>query len=201
MLKLIEPPTVETVCPSCKVVDCVMLGNDQASRKNVDTGVSFDRQIVLPINPYKMRVWCSTAASISTGSAYVLVPHDTVIFDTASGFNVSNHNFKIPLSGYYQVNGSAQTLWPSVSGSIYTTYLTIFVNGSAGSIGNTSLFTQASTPVTQTLSANVSDVIFLNQNDLVDLRITCAYSLAGGANPTIANQSWLTYWSMHLISV
>jgi hypothetical protein len=57
--------------------------------------------------PAMWRVYRASALTL-TASSQVIFPYDTVLFDSASGFSTSTHQYTVEIAGYYKV--SAQML-------------------------------------------------------------------------------------------
>lgn len=110
------------------------------------------------------RAHVGTAGSTGTGAQKV--PIDTVDYDPTASVSTTNHRFTAPAAGYYQVNGEVY-----VTGSA-NVYLYLYKNGASvtyGAPGN--LTSQQDT---------ISDLIYLNAGDYIELWVNTGSSVAYG---------------------
>lgn len=123
------------------------------------------------------KAYQNATVSVSTGTPTKL-PLNTQLWDTNNNYDhVTNYRFTATVPGYYQVNGCANYFTPGTNG-----FVSIYKNGAEESRGAAS----------DGLSANVSDVVYLNGiSDYIELYL---YQSSGGTvsyNPTAK----LTYFS------
>jgi len=134
-------------------------------------------------NPYKFRVYLSSAFTPGTSGASVLVPFDTLKFDTSSNFTLgASAKFTAPISGFYYfssqlaLNSSANTL----------IFISFFKNGSEDLRGNRITTRTADTDIV------LSGITQLSANDTYDVRIYM--QTAGGfeINAPLYQNNWFS---------
>lgn len=159
-------------------------------------------QIVLPINPYKMRVHLSANQSIANSSP-TTVAFDTVDFGV---FSTGTNSYTIPLSGYYAV--FVKLSWGTATQLTIIYQATLLVNGvnaQGGSsfmpAGGFSTLADGAVPG-NAFETPISDLRFFNAGDVLTVQgnqtnggAVALNILGGGA----AGET--SYWTMHLISI
>jgi len=169
------------------------------------TGNAFSFWAEIPITGWSSNVQMSSdtdtrvvAAKISssTGGSYTsgnttIVPYNTINFDTHGGMSTSNHNYTVPVSGYYRVTGSAL-----IDGVTYTTAnvtaISAFVNGSLV----VRLCTMPNAATNINLIPQGSALLQLNAGDVVDIR----YSSTVTGSPTFDTGAQFVYFEMERVS-
>jgi hypothetical protein len=131
------------------------------------------------------RAYRNAAVTITAGP-WILVPVDTISFDTSGMVKTASGVITCPVAGYYQVEGEA-AIGGTTTGQ---TQAAIFKNGSPVSIGVG--YASASGGAQPT----VSDVIQCNAGDNLDLRVAVA-----GGSPTLPGTSPIyNYLSVALLA-
>jgi hypothetical protein len=132
----------------------------------------------------------SIAASTTT-----VITYDTAkTFDTHGALNAATGVFTAPETGYYQVNakiGYTSLSW--TAGNIADTNL--YKNGSIVSTTRTA----ADATVTKIMTTSLSDIVFLNKNDTVDIR--AFHNRTGGASALITGIDYAPNFSIAKVNI
>src|ERR1700738_4091517 len=89
-----------------RVIESLQLGRDDASQRDPASGVKFNRHMVLPMNPWKVRAHMSATQSLGGGGEPATICNlDTVDYDTVNGFNTSTHQYTVPVAGWWFIAG------------------------------------------------------------------------------------------------
>src|SRR5438067_1347171 len=94
------------------IVIAAHLGRGQASQKD-PSGVTRDTRMVLPMNPWKMRVKLS-ADQTTTDHNKTVVNFGTVDYDHVNGFSTSSHTYTVSTAGYWVIEITLAVGVPSV---------------------------------------------------------------------------------------
>src|SRR4029077_2194931 len=138
------------------------------------------------INPYKVRAHMSATQNlVGTGEPATICNLDTIDYDTASGFNATTHQYKIPVSGYWFIAAKVNlnvsvTTWKWLvwvarvyrNGNRLSEGVTVSVGDFTGTVGFVN---------NAGYDAMVADLALLAAGDLVDLRAAMVNSLSGAA--------------------
>jgi hypothetical protein len=187
-----------------RTVNVLHTRNADVSIQDQGTGVLYDRRAVLPTNPWKFRCEMSADQSLASGAAHAVVNYDTVNFDTigdagvTSGFSTTNHNYLVPVSGYYFL--AVQVLWnPAGVMTWFIGNANVYVNGVKQPGANVIAGTSGGNVITGTLyPINIADSFFLNVGDVITVQATQQNSAA--LAESIKSGGTNSYWAMHLIS-
>lgn len=112
--------------------------------------------------------------AIPTG--YTKILFDTELEDRGNNFSPGTSQVIVPSSGIYQVNAGLKKV--TNTSSTFNIGLTIYVNGTSAFAGYDDSWTENAKP-----NVNISNSIFLNAGDVVDVRIKSSfakYSIAEG---------------------
>jgi hypothetical protein len=154
------------------------------------------------MNPWKMRAHMGATQSLAgTGEPATICNLDTIDYDTANGFNITTHQYTVPAAGWWFIAGKVNlnvsvTTWKWLvwtarvyqNGNRVSEGVTVSVGDFTGTVGFVN---------NAGYDAMVTDLVYLNLGDLVDLRAAMVNSLSGAA--TIENNLF-TYLTMHLVS-
>lgn len=138
----------------------------------------------------RARAYPGTSQLNIANSTPVKVLLDTETYDSGGNFDTINNRFVAPVAGYYLCHGAVG--FSSITADRrYLSY--IYVNGSAKIAS-----TQQIGASTSTIVIHVSDIIYLNASDYVELY---ARQESGGTAVDVAGDSTNTYLAVHLLSV
>jgi hypothetical protein len=178
-----------------RAVEAAMLGRSDASRKDPATGVSYDRRMVLPINPWKMRVSQGAGQSWLAATDTVLA-FDTVTgpnFDTANGFNLSTHQYTVQASGGYSI--TIKTNAQSTAVSPYTQFVELISQNNNSQYVSHSYGFWVTPGAGQRLDIAHNDILYFARGDVLWVIVN-----ANQASSLAVVGTGVVYWSMHLIS-
>jgi hypothetical protein len=107
-------------------------------------------------------------AAWTTATGIQKVPFDTVVYDSSGMTQVANNRIVAPVAGYYQVNGQFET------SSAYNArvILMVYKNGAEAIRGSDIL------PPTTFVGVTVSDVIYCNAGDYLELTVYAGVAMA-----------------------
>lgn len=161
--------------------------NPQGDFDTVGERIEVQEDKVIFANPYKARAYRSATYSIADGGP-TLIQLNTDDYDPNGNFDTtSNYRYTAPVAGYYLVTGQV-TLATNASKRLIGY---IYKNGSL-------LIETAHSPAVATNNASlVSTIVYLAQNDYVDLRV---YHDNGSAKNVIGG-TFDTYLAVHLLSI
>ena len=134
------------------------------------------------------RVGLSASQSI-TSATQTLVNLDTVVFDTASAFNVSTHRFSPAVAGYYQINATVAAGAASAMSRVG-----VIIYGVSNGVAATQLQWGTDCYPGQTTAgqASASTLVYLNgAGDYVELRgvVTATTPVFSGGNANLCSLS------------
>jgi hypothetical protein len=126
------------------------------------------------------------SANTSALNSQVQVPLNATTYNVGGCFNTTAHQFTAPVAGYYQVNASIMYEYGTDQ-----RYYGIWIKVNSGYPVQTQITCSGS----NWLSSTVSDIIYLNAGDTVELYTNHNHS--GGI--IIEGGSWFTYMSIRLL--
>lgn len=120
-------------------------------------------------------------------STWTKVELNATSFDVGSNFNTSTNKFVASIAGYYQVNANVR--WINVIAD-KRYYIAIFKNG------NEISQTISHSSYTGDLSTKISDIIYLNIDDYIELKV---HQITGVDTPDVSGGTTQTYMSIRLV--
>jgi hypothetical protein len=161
---------------------------------NNAAGTIIARPINLNCNhPYKAKAILSTSHDIADG-ATAAVHLDGEEYDPNGNFNVTTHEYTVPITGFYQINGAAYV--NDASGAIYGWQTDIFVEGAARCYGSVSI---DSAQQGWARGSNAQGVEYLTAGQRVSLYGYADTSDAGAV--TLNATPGFCFLSIHLLSI
>jgi|GEM_PF-4436301 len=142
----------------------------------------------------RVRAFRNATQSINTNTD-TKIDFDSETFDSNNDF--ASGTFTAPVTGYYQVNARVRITYAGGFVANTRTYLMIFTEGNLYSIGNRlGLTTSATTTLNENSGTTITDIVFLNSGETLDIRV---YHNRG-ASSNIVTGSAESYVSIHLLS-
>ena len=133
------------------------------------------------------RAYRANAQTIEVGTEVIIF--DTENYDIGSDYNTGTGQFIAPVTGYYQVNASAQL--PNVNAADDQMLLHIYVNGSLYATGN-NLYAVA---IGDDPRCHVSDLVAATAGQAIEIRIQNASS----ATESLGLGTSISYMSVYLV--
>ena len=133
----------------------------------------------------KCRVRLASVQDVITSTWVKLL---LVTEDYDIGGNFASNKFTAPADGYYLVVGALRTNEPMADGDQVSAG--IFINGAVATVAT------GMVPASVAVGVNISDVVFLNATDYVELYVYQDF----GSNREIAVQSFYTFMTIHRLS-
>lgn len=158
----------------------------------VTTAKITDANVTMPkiSNPYKARAYASGDQTVND-STVTKVTLGGESFDPNNNF--ASSDYTVPVTGYYQVNANFYIV--DTDGKIATANSYIYKNG--GSIAVSILTPSTASNTMYNYSANISDVVYLSANDVINLYVNVDTTDSG----TFFVKGTYTNLSIHLLSV
>ena len=117
---------------------------------------------------YGARVYLNTEMTNVTEDVWLHIKCNAESYDPQNGYSVTTGSYTVPVSGYYQISGQIEYMQV---GDAKRYYCVIYQNFTM------IVLKQITTGGTAACSASVSDIAYLNKNDLI--------SLYGRAEPAV----------------
>jgi hypothetical protein len=183
--------------------DADRLRMSERSSNNSMLGGSMQRSILLPANPYKMRVHMSANQSVPNNTSPT-VQFNTPDFDTANAFDTTAFAYTIPIDGYWAIY--VKIPWaPAGNLTNFTGSLSALLGGT-GWQGSTAYVESGTFSGTggnvliNPYESILSDLKYFDKGNVISVQgfQVCAPAAAQNIQGGVAVDS--AYFTMHLIS-
>jgi hypothetical protein len=170
---------------------------------NATLGGNMQRSILLPSNPYKMRVHMSANQAVPNNTSPT-AKFDTVDFDTVSGFDTTAFAYTIPIDGYWAI--FVKIPWaPAGNLTNFTGSLSALANG-VGWQGSTA-YVEAGTfsgtggnVLINPYESILSDLKYFDKGNVISVQGFQTNNAAAAQNIQGGSAVDSAYFTMHLIS-
>ena len=164
--------------------------SDFVANEHIDYTAVLDAAAKVVKTTAKARAYLAENQFNVTHVTWTKILLDTESYDSGANFDLVNHRFVAPVSGYYAV--TAKVRWGyTVAGSYF--YAAIYVDGATI---NTSL--QYASVNDEVLIFSISDIVYLAQNSWIEL---WCYNGSGVDTPDILGNPQYVFLAVHQLSV
>jgi len=159
---------------------------------------------ILPINLWKMRVSASGGQSFADNvGGPVRVQWPNVQFDPTGGWDAANNQWKVPLSGWYDLKAAIELAPPGNGAVNYQWFGQLNRVGDSNNVSESPVGYSGTAQPAAGIGPLLVDTCFLNAGDLVYVQVQ-ASSTSGLGNWFISGTTppaaYLTFWTMALSS-
>jgi hypothetical protein len=162
---------------------------------NSTIGGNAQRSLLLPSNPYKMRVFAAGGGQVLADNVGAVIQFATVDYDTAGGWNGTTWTYLAPINGYYTVSTFVAVSTPAIANAKQSWAVWVTNGGVTVRNGPGAWYQQGGVGAGHGMADFVFDDIFVQAGDTLQVN---AVGNNGGGNWTIVTGNANTWLSIHL---